>query len=131
MPETTTDIDDLIVTLRDQLGEIDGVAARKMFGADAYFVGNAMFAFFTPQAVVLRLPNSIFTDAVAAGRAKAFLSMGAAHLNGWAEVPLAGQDQTGLEDLLRAAHSTGLRAARVAARRRRPIRARRSRSSAR
>lgn len=126
MPTTTSPLDDLIGQLRAHLGGIDGVAARKMFGADAYFVGNAMFAFFTPLAVVLRLPNSTFTDAVAAGRARAFLSMGAAHLNGWAEVPLEGQDLAGLEDLVRAAHSTGLRAARTAARRRRATRGRRS-----
>lgn len=129
MPETLPGIDDLTAQLRDQLGDIDGVATRKMFGADAYFVGNAMFAFFTPQSVVLRLPNSIFTEALAAGRARAFLSMGAAHLNGWAEVQLAGQDPAGLEGLLRAAHSTGQRAARTAARRRRPTQARRARRS--
>ena len=130
MSETLSELDDLTRHLGAHLGAIDGVAARKMFGADAYFVGNAMFAFFTPQAVVLRLPNAIFTEAVAAGRVRAFLSMGAAHLNGWAEVPLAGQDPVALEDLLRAAHSTGLRAARTAARRRRPTRARRARRSA-
>ncbi len=131
MPEAVSQVENLIPPLRSSLSAMDGVAARRMFGADAYFVGDAMFAFFSAQAVVLRLPGSVFTEAVAAGRARPFLSMGAAHLNGWAEVPLVGLEEADLEDLLKAAHSTGLRAARTAARRRRPTRARRTRRSVR
>jgi len=130
MSDTVPQIENLISPLRTRLSAMVGVSARRMFGADAYFVGDAMFAFFSAQTVVLRLPGSVFTEAVATSRARPFLSMGAAHLNGWAEVPLGGQEEAGLEDLLRAAHSTGIRAARTAARHRRPTRARRTRRSA-
>ncbi len=130
MSEAVPQVENLIPPLRARLSAMDGVAARRMFGADAYFVGDAMFAFFSAQAVVLRLPGSVFTEAAATGRVRPFLSMGAAHLNGWAEVPLVGQEEADLEDLLRAAHSTGIRAARTAARRRRPTRARRTRRTA-
>lgn len=129
MADAVPQIENLISPLRARLSAMDGVSARRMFGADAYFVGDAMFAFFSAQAVVLRLPGSVFTEAVTTSRARPFLSMGAAHLNGWAEVPLGGREEAGLEDLLRAAHATGLRAARTAARRRRPTRARRIRRS--
>lgn len=120
-------IEELITRLRERLAEFEGVGARRMFGADAYFVGNAMFAFFGTGSLVVRLPGAMFTEAVASGRARPFLSMGASHLNGWAEVPLEGQTGEGLEELIRSAHSTGVRAARTAARRRRPARARRTR----
>lgn len=112
--------------LREHLLAMPSVAPKRMFGADAYFVGSAMFAFMAPGAVVLRLPPSAFTEAVAAGLARPFLSMGASHLNGWAEVPLDGRELEVLEPLLRAAHSSGSHAARSAARRKRPTRARRT-----
>jgi hypothetical protein len=100
-----------------------------MFGTEAYFVGPAMFAFLTSTSVVLRLPHSAFADAVGDGRAKPFLSLGAAQLNGWAEVPLSNRPLEHVEPLLTAAHTSGTHAARVAARRRRPHRARRVRST--
>lgn len=113
--------------LRARLLELPSVVTKRMFGAEAYFVGPAMFAFFTPKSVVLRLPHSAFAEAVARGEARPFLSLGAAHLNGWAEVPFAGQPAAALDPLLRAAHASGTLAARRAGRRKRPTRARRVR----
>lgn len=113
--------------LRERLLARPGTVTRKMFGAEAYFVGHAMFAFFTPVALVLRLPQAAFAEAAAKGIARPFLSLGAAQLNGWAEIPLAGRTPDALESLLVAAHLSGTRAARSGARRKRPTRARRVR----
>lgn len=111
--------------LRDRLLPLPGVISRRMFGSEAFFVGPAMFAFFTPTALVVRLSPTVFNEAVTSGRGRPFLSFGASHLNGWAEVPLSGTDGAWLERLALAAHATGLHAARSAARRKRPARARR------
>jgi len=113
--------------LRSGLLALPGVVTRKMFGAEAYFVGPSMFAFFTPTSIVLRLPHGAFADAVGQGHARPFLSLGAAHLNGWAEVLLEGRTAASLGRLMASAHSSGTHAARSAARRRRPTRARRVR----
>lgn len=115
----------LIPALRARLLELPGVVTRRMFGTEAYFVGQAMFAFFSPTALIARLPHAVFSDAVATGRARPFLSLGAAQLNGWAELPLAGHSAESIEPMLRAAHTSGTHAARSAARRRKPSRARR------
>jgi hypothetical protein len=119
---------DLPQQLRDGLLALPGVVTRRMFGAEAYFVGPSMFAFFTPASVVLRLPHSAFAESVGHGVARPFLSLGAAHLNGWAEIPFEGRTAEALAPLMASAHSTGTRAARSAARRKRPSRARRVRS---
>lgn len=116
---------DLTQELRDGLLALPGVVTRRMFGAEAYFVGPSMFAFFTPNSVVLRLPHSAFAEAVGQGVARPFLSLGAAHLNGWAELPFDGRSGESFLRLVASAHSTGTRAARSAARRKRPSRARR------
>jgi hypothetical protein len=111
--------------LRQRLLELPRVVTRKMFGAEAYFVGPAMFAFFTPTSVVLRLSPGAFTEAAAQGLARPFLSFGAAHVNGWAEFPLDGRDPSEIDRWLISAHATGTHTARSAARRKRPARARR------
>jgi hypothetical protein len=118
---------DLHQELRVDLLALPGVETRKMFGAEAYFVGSSMFAFFTPASLVLRLPHSAFAEAVTQGTARPFLSLGAAHLNGWAEVPLDGRTAASLHRLMTSAHASGPPAARSAARRKRPARARRVR----
>lgn len=111
--------------LRQRLLAMPRVVTRKMFGAEAYFVGPAMFAFFTPSSLVLRLPPASLTESVALGVARPFLSFGAAQVNGWAEVQLEGREAAELERWLIAAHASGTHAARSAARRKRPARARR------
>jgi hypothetical protein len=118
-------MNDLHDILRQRLLALPRVVTRKMFGAEAYFVGPAMFAFFTPTAVVVRRPPSAFTDAVSHGHAKPFLSFGAAQVNGWAEIGLAGRDESDLTRWLGSAHASGTHAARSAARRKKPSRARR------
>jgi hypothetical protein len=45
---------DLHQELRVGLLALPGVETRKMFGAEAYFVGPSMFAFFTPTSLVHR-----------------------------------------------------------------------------
>jgi hypothetical protein len=121
---------DLQSQLRGRLLEMPGVVARRMFGAEAYFVGPAMFAFFTTKSMVLRLPHSAFAEAVSSGMARPFLSLGAAQLNGWAEFLLEGRTEAVLEPALLAAHMSGTHAARSAARRKRPARARRVKRTA-
>ena len=82
---------DLQHNLRERLLALPRVVTRKMFGAEAYFVGPAMFAFFTPTSLVVRLPPSAFTDAVTHAVARPFLSFGAAQVNGWAEILFEGR----------------------------------------
>ncbi len=118
---------DLHGVLRDRLLGLPRVITRKMFGAEAYFVGPAMFAFFTPTSLVLRLPPSAFTEAVTSGSARPFLSFGAAQVNGWAELPFDRREESDFGHWLHAAHASGTHAARGAARRKRPPRARRVR----
>ncbi len=112
---------------REFLLSLNGTSVKRMFGADAYFVGPAMFAFFAPGAIVLRLPHAAFAEAVASERAVPFLSLGAAHLNGWAEVPFDRTSPEDLRALVESAHASGTRVARAASRRRKPSRARRTR----
>jgi TfoX/Sxy family transcriptional regulator of competence genes len=121
---------DLPSILRDRLVAMSGVVARRMFGAEAYFVGPSMFAFFTTKSIVLRLPHSAYADAVTSGMARPFLSLGAAQLNGWAELALEGRTAEMLEPVLVAAHMSGTHAARGASRRKRPARARRVKRAA-
>ncbi|HKP29224.1 MAG TPA: hypothetical protein VJU15_07460 [Gemmatimonadales bacterium] len=118
-------MNDLHDILRQRLLGLPRVVTRKMFGAEAYFVGPAMFAFFTPTSVVVRLPPSAFTDAVSHGVAKPFLSFGAAQVNGWAEIGFDGREETDLTRWVASAHASGTHAARSAARRKKPSRARR------
>jgi len=116
---------DLQHSLRERLLALPRVVTRKMFGAEAYFVGPAMFAFFTPTSLVVRLPPSAFTDAVSHGVARPFLSFGAAQVNGWAEIGFDGKAEPDLQRWVSSAHASGTHAARSAARRKRPSRARR------
>ena len=116
---------DLQHSLRERLLALPRVVTRKMFGAEAYFVGPAMFAFFTPTSLVVRLPPSAFTDAVSHGAARPFLSFGAAQVNGWAEIVFEGRSEGDLDRWVSSAHASGTHAARSAARRKRPSRARR------
>ena len=118
-------MNDLHDILRQRLLALPRVVTRKMFGAEAYFVGPAMFAFFTPTSVVMRLPPSAFTDAVSHGHARPFLSFGAAQVNGWAEIGFDGRDEADLSRWVASAHASGTHAARSAARRKKPSRARR------
>jgi hypothetical protein len=121
------DHDKLTDEMREVLLSLTGTSVKRMFGADAYFVGPAMFAFFAPGAIVLRLPHAVFAEAVASKRAIPFLSLGAAHLNGWAEVPFERCPLDDLRALVESAHASGTRVARAASRRRKPSGARRTR----
>lgn len=110
---------------RERLQSLPGVTPRRMFGSQAWFVGPAMFAFLSPTALVVRLPPPVFTEVMASGRGRPFLSFGAAQLNGWAELPFEANDPDVLLEMVAAAHGVGTHAARSAARRKRPTRARR------
>ena len=101
-------MNDLHDILRQRLLGLPRVVTRKMFGAEAYFVGPAMFAFFTPTSVVVRLPPSAFTDAVSHGVAKPFLSFGAAQVNGWAEIGFDGREEADLLEAVIDAHPDAL-----------------------
>lgn len=118
-------IPDRAAPYRDRLLALPGVTPRRMFGTQAYFVGPAMFAFFSPTALVVRLPHAVFTEAMAGGHGKPFLSFGAAQLNGWAELPFDGNTPELLDRMLLAAHGVGTHASRSAARRKRTVNARR------
>ncbi len=118
-------IPDRAAPYRDKLLGLPGVVPRRMFGTQAYFVGPAMFAFFSPTALVVRLPHAAFNEAMAGGHGRPFLSFGAAQLNGWAELPFDTNEPAYLDRMLLAAHGLGTHAARSAARRKRTVNARR------
>ncbi len=82
------------------LKSLPGVATRKEFGTEAFFVGNARFAAASPRGLVLHLPPSELLTALKAGLAKPFVSIGAMGKNGWVELKTAGIDRVALESLL-------------------------------
>jgi TfoX/Sxy family transcriptional regulator of competence genes len=62
---------------------------KKLFGTDAFFQGERMFAVLGNDALMLRLPEPIRTEALTAGTARPFLSETLALMHGWVEVPYA------------------------------------------
>src|SRR3989304_4857191 len=60
--------------LRDALGALAPVRIRRLFGTEAFFTGERMFAVLGVDALVLRLPEPARTAALQARAARPFLS---------------------------------------------------------
>lgn len=102
--------------VRDSLSELTPVRVKKLFGTDAFFHGERMFAVLGMDALMLRLPEPLRTDTLAASGARPFLSERLALTHGWVEVPYA-SELAHLTRLAQAAHAAAGRGRRPAKRR--------------
>ncbi len=89
--------------VRDALTSLAPVRVRKLFGTDAFFHGERMFAVLGVGALILRLPEPVRTQTLGSGLARPFLSERLAHMDGWVEVPY-GAEIARLMQLAQAAH---------------------------
>jgi len=94
--------------VRDALAALVPVRIKKLFGTEAFFLGERMFAVLGADALVLRLPEPSRTDALRGGLARPFLSEGLALMHGWVEVPY-NTELAQLAQLAQAAHTAALR----------------------
>jgi TfoX/Sxy family transcriptional regulator of competence genes len=94
--------------VRDALATLTPVRVKKLFGSDAFFSGERMFAVLGQDALVLRLPEPLRTNTLLAGSARPFLSERLALTHGWVQVPYA-TELAQLTQLAQAAHTAALR----------------------
>ena len=92
------------------------VRIRRLFGTEAFFTGERMFAVLGADALVLRLPEPARTAALQARAARPFLSERLALAQGWVEVPYE-TEFAQLIELARAAHAAAVRGRKPARRR--------------
>ena len=113
--------------VRDALALLAPVRVKKLFGTEAFFSGERMFAVLGADALVLRLPEPLRTDSLRAGLARPFFSERLALMHGWVEVPYQ-SELAQLTRLAQAAHTAAFRGRKPV--RRRFRRAARRRASA-
>ena len=102
--------------VRDALAELAPVRVKKLFGTEAFFHGERMFAVLGNDALMVRLPEPLRTDTLTAAGARPFLSERLALAHGWVEVPYA-SELAHLTRLAQAAHAAAGRGRRPAKRR--------------
>jgi TfoX/Sxy family transcriptional regulator of competence genes len=102
--------------VRDALAALAPIRVKKLFGTDAFFHGERMFAVLGNDALVLRLAEPLRTEALVSGGARSFLSGQLALSHGWVEVPYS-SELAHLTRMAEAAHAAAGRA-RPAAKRR-------------
>ena len=90
--------------VRDDLASLSPVRIKKLFGSEAFFHGERMFAVLGRDALVLRLPAPLRTEALSGATARPFLSERLALSQGWVEIPYA-EELARLSHLARAAHA--------------------------
>lgn len=103
--------------VRDTLAALVPVRMKKLFGSDAFFHGERMFAVLGNDALVLRLPEPVRTETLMANWARPFLSEHLALTHGWVEVPYS-SELAQLTRLAQAAHGAAGRGARRVVKRR-------------
>jgi TfoX/Sxy family transcriptional regulator of competence genes len=89
--------------VKDALAALTPIRIRKLFGTEAYFHGERMFAVLGRDALVLRLPPPLRTEALAASTARPYLSERLAITQGWMEIPYT-DELARLTQLAQAAH---------------------------
>jgi TfoX/Sxy family transcriptional regulator of competence genes len=104
------------ILVRDALATLAPVRVKKLFGTEAFFSAERMFAVLGADALVLRLPEPLRTDALRTGLARPFFSERLALMHGWVEVPYA-IELAQLTRLAQAAHTAALRGRKPAKRR--------------
>ena len=92
------------IVIRDTLAALAPVRMKKLFGTDAFFHGERMFAVLGHEALVLRLPEPIRTDMLISAVARPFLSERLALTHGWVEIPYSSELAV-LGQLAQAAHA--------------------------
>jgi len=102
--------------VRDALAALAPVRIKKLFGTEAFFHGERMFAVLGGDALIVRLPEPLRTDTITAASARPFLSERLALTHGWVEVPYA-SELAHLTRLAQAAHTGAGRGKRPAKRR--------------
>ena len=88
--------------VRDALAALSPIRIKKLFGSEAFFHGERMFAVLGRDALVLRLPAPLRTEALIAA-ARPFLSEHLASSQGWVEIPYA-EELARLTHFAQAAH---------------------------
>jgi hypothetical protein len=71
------------------------VTPKRMFGADAFFIRQRMFAFLLDDVIVLKLPEAQRREVIGAKLARPFLTGENAPFGRWVEVGLSGPDGAG------------------------------------
>lgn len=102
--------------IRDALAALLPVRVKKLFGTEAFFHGERMFAVLGNDALIIRLPEPLRTETVSASGARPFLSERLALTHGWVEVPYA-SELAHLTRLAQAAHAGASRGKRAAKKR--------------
>ena len=102
--------------IRDAVAGLAGVRVKRLFGTEAFFSGERMFAVLGASALVLRLPEPSRTTILRSGTARPFLSERLALSHGWVEVPYE-TEFAQLIELARAAHAAAVRGRKPARRR--------------
>jgi len=103
--------------VRNALAALAPLRMKKLFGSDAFFHGERMFAVLGNDALVLRLPEPLRTETLFANAARPFLSERLALTHGWVEVPY-NIELAQLTRLAQAAHAAAGRGARKVTKRR-------------
>lgn len=93
--------------VRDALAALTPIRIKKLFGSEAFFHGERMFAVLGRDALVLRLPAPLRTEALSA-TGRPFLSERLALSQGWVEIPYA-EELARLRQLSKAAHAAASR----------------------
>lgn len=101
--------------VRDALAALTPVRVKKLFGSEAFFHGERMFAVLGREALVLRLPAPLRTEALLTQSARPFLSERLAASQGWVEIPYT-EEFGRLNHLAQAAHAAAGRGRRPAKR---------------
>jgi len=104
------------ILIRDALAALAPVRVKKLFGTEAFFSAERMFAVLGADALVLRLPEPVRTDTLGTGVARPFFSERLALMHGWVEVPYS-TELAQLTRLAQAAHTAALRGRKPARRR--------------
>ena len=96
------------ILIRDALATLAPVRVKKLFGTEAFFSAERMFAVLGADALVLRLPEPLRTETLRRGLARPFFSERLALMHGWVEVPY-GVELAELVRLAQSAHTAALR----------------------
>ena len=105
---------------------LSDVTSKRMFGADAFFTKQRMFAFLLDEVIVLKLPEAERQEVLGAKLARPFLTGENAPYGRWVEVSLGGTDGVARAfRLARVAHETAQAPDREGPRRRRTVAKRR------
>jgi hypothetical protein len=111
--------------LKETLNGLPEVASKRMFGADAYFTRQRMFAFLMEEVIVLKLPEGERLQMIGARIARPFLTGEDAPFGRWVEVGINGDGKEQALRLARIAYAVAQSPDREGPRKRRPAAKRR------